>query len=293
VPSRYVGVLVESAAIPTETCYRHPNRSTGRHCTRCNRPACPDCLRQASVGAHCLDCVAETRGPLVERARMRAALAGSQLYATKALVGANVAVYGYEVLTTGSTSGSRAFTADWGLFGPAVDLGGEWWRLVTAGFLHAGLLHLGMNMLALWVLGRIIEPALGPLRFTLLYFAALLGGSMGALIVDPLAVTVGASGAIYGLMGALVAGARHRGAVMESGIGGLLLINLLITFAIPGISIGGHIGGLIAGALVGLVALAPGHERRPAAGIAAALVISTIAFAGGLWAATTWSAPLF
>ena len=279
---------------PTETCYRHPTRDTGRHCTRCDRPACPECLRPASVGAHCVECVAATRAPRAERRRVQSTLAGPSLWATKILIGLNLAVFVLAVVDGAPPNGTGAFHARWGLFGPIIDLDGEWWRLVTSGFLHSGFVHLGLNMAALYFLGRIIEPAIGPIRFSLLYLASLLGGSMGALVVDPVALTVGASGAIYGLMGAVVAGMRaRRVGLFESGIGGLLLVNLLFTFTVPGISIGGHVGGLVAGAAVGAVALAPGGERRPLPGSLAAVAVGGATLAGGMWAAGTWTAPLF
>src|SRR5690606_4282942 len=123
------------------------------------------------------------------------------------------------------------------------------WRVITGAFLHAGLLHLGMNMLLLWLLSQELEPALGKARFLVLYATSLLGGSFGVLVVSPLSPTVGASGAVFGLMGALVVfQLRAHQNPWRSGIGGLVLINLVLTFAVPGISIGGHVGGLLAGA---------------------------------------------
>ena len=153
----------------------------------------------------------------------------------------------------GGGIGGSTLTRDGGLFGPAV-ADGEWWRLVTSGFLHGGLFHLLFNMYALYILGGMLEPAIGRLRFALVYFVSLLGGSLGALLLSPNSLTVGASGAIFGLMGAALVIMRSRGiGVMESGIGIFLGLNLLITFAVPGISIGGHLGGLVAGTLTGLV----------------------------------------
>jgi membrane associated rhomboid family serine protease len=149
--------------------------------------------------------------------------------------------------------GGSSLTRDFGLFGPAV-ANGEVYRLVTSGFLHGGLFHLLFNMYALYILGGLLEPAVGRLRFGLIYFVSLLGGSLGALLLNPNSLTVGASGAIFGLMGAALVIMRSRGiSVMESGIGVFLGLNLLITFAVPGISIGGHLGGLAAGAIAGLV----------------------------------------
>jgi membrane associated rhomboid family serine protease len=146
-----------------------------------------------------------------------------------------------ELLADGSVS--RAAIADH-----------EYWRLITAGFLHAGIFHLAFNMLALWVLGTLLEPAIGRLRFALVYLVSLLAGSFGALLLEPNAPTVGASGAIFGLMGAAFVVMRSRGInPMESGLGMWLVLNLLITFAVPGISIGGHLGGLAGGAVAALL----------------------------------------
>jgi len=131
---------------------------------------------------------------------------------------------------------------------------GEVWRIVTAGFFHAGFFHLFFNMFALYILGGMLEPAIGRFRFGLIYFVSLLAGSFGALVAEPTAPTVGASGAIFGLMGAAVVIMRNRGInPMESGLGFWILLNLLITFTIPNISIGGHIGGLIGGGVAAAV----------------------------------------
>ncbi len=148
------------------------------------------------------------------------------------------------------------------LFGPLV-ADGEWWRIVTAGFLHAGILHLAFNMYFLYFLGQLLEPEIGRLRFGVIYFVSMLGGSLGALVLSPNAVTVGASGAVFGLMGAAILALRARGIdPMQSGLGVTLLLNLGITFVIPNISIGGHIGGLIAGGLVGYFMFEIADRRR-------------------------------
>ena len=150
---------------------------------------------------------------------------------------------------------------------------GEWWRIISAGFLHFGLLHIAMNMLLLWQLGHLLESALGRGRFALLYFASLVGGSFGALLLSPNALTGGASGAVFGLMGAATVALWHRGVnPMQTGIGTTLIINLLITFTIPGISIGGHLGGVIVGAGVGFIMFDPAVNRQ------------------SRW--TTWAAPV-
>jgi membrane associated rhomboid family serine protease len=156
---------------------------------------------------------------------------------------------------------------------------GEWYRLLSAGFIHFGLFRVAMNMLLLYQLGRLLEPAVGSLTFGLVYFASLLGGSAGALVASPDALTGGASGAVFGLMAAGVVGLRQRGVnPMQTGLGLTFVINLLFTLAIPGVSIGGHFGGALAGALCGSVALAPARWRLPAwSANAAAVVVGLLA----------------
>lgn len=155
---------------------------------------------------------------------------------------------------------------------------GEWWRIITAGFLHAGILHLAFNMYFLYFLGTLMEPEIGKLRFAAIYFVSMIGGSLGALALSPNSYTVGASGAVFGLMGAAIIGMRARGIdPMQSGLGMTLLLNLGITFVVPGISIGGHIGGLLAGGIVGWFMFEFAERRRlaltPVIGVCAALAV--------------------
>jgi len=173
------------------------------------------------------------------------------------------------------------------LYGPLV-ADGEWWRIVSSGFLHAGILHLAFNMYFLYFLGNLMEPEIGRLRFAAIYFVSLLGGSFGALLISPNAVTVGASGAVFGLMGAAILAMRARGIdPMQSGLGITLLLNLGITFLIPNISIGGHIGGLVAGGIVGYFMFEIAERRRiamtPVLGacvaLGAALAVGSVAVA--------------
>src|SRR5204863_83694 len=140
----------------------------------------------------------------------------------------------------------------WELFGPAV-ANGDWWRLITSAFLHANLIHIGFNMYFLWFVGSAVEQALGRGRFLLVYFISGLAGSAGALLVDPLQFTVGASGAIFGIMGAALILERQRNYVLGGQAFALIAINLILSFAIANISYGGHIGGLIGGAVRTLV----------------------------------------
>ena len=158
---------------------------------------------------------------------------------------------------------------------------GEWYRLVSCGFVHFGVIHVGFNMLLLYQLGRLIEPVIGPWRFGLLYFASLLGGSLGALLLSPDAATGGASGAVFGLMAASVVGVGQRGInPLRTGLGVTFAINLLFTLAVPGVSVGGHFGGAVVGALVGFLSLAPRSWRVPAwAGVVVPLAASAACFA--------------
>jgi membrane associated rhomboid family serine protease len=193
-----------------------------------------------------------------ERARRWNASAGPVV--TKALVAINVAVFLLTTASSAATGRGPDLSSRLALFGPAVD-NGEWYRIITSGFVHAGLLHLAFNMLLLYRLGEILEPALGRVRFVVVYFGSLVAGSFGVLLLSPHAVTVGASGAVFGLLGAVAVGLRERGvSIWQTGIGTLLVVNLLFTFVVPGISIGGHIGGLIGGAVLGWVLL----RTRPA-----------------------------
>jgi len=267
------------------TCYRHPGRETGVSCSNCDRPICPDCMTPTPVGMRCPECARDKT-----KVRTIQSISGGEPRVTFVLIGLSVVAFlASGRFGMGDGGGSRLFN-DLALFGPFIKTHSEYWRLVTGGFLHANLLHIAFNMYLLYVLGQMLEPALGSVRFTLLYFAALLAGSAGALLASPNAVTVGASGAVFGLMGAAFVHMRARGLDPMAGgvfgsIGGLILINLAISFVIPGISIGGHIGGLVGG---GLVALAYGHAdrvRRPALGYAGAIGIAAASAALGVLAA--------
>ncbi len=152
-------------------------------------------------------------------------------------------------------------TGDGGLLVTEPD---GWYRLVTSGFMHFGIIHLLFNMYFLYVLGPMLEPALGRPRYLLLYGASLLGGSFGVVLLDSQGITAGASGAVFGLLAAATVGLWRRGVnPFTTGIGTTLLLNIFITFAIPGISIGGHLGGAAAGAICGLVMLAPAWRSFP------------------------------
>ena len=255
-------------------CYKHPDREAGVRCRRCERAICPDCMITAPVGFQCRECV--KGAPAVRTMRSLR----PDPYLTWALVAVNVVAFLPSFGTTGRGAdlGVRAFE---------VAVLGEWWRIVSAGFLHFNLLHLGFNMLLLWWLGGMLEPALGRLRYGLLYLVSLLAGSLGALALSPDAYTGGASGAVFGLMAAAFLFQRRRNVdPMQGGLGGLLLVNLLLTFARPGISIGGHLGGLVGGAAVAAVLDATeGDRARRALGMLAVLVLGVLVTLGALWVA--------
>jgi membrane associated rhomboid family serine protease len=240
------------------TCYRHPGRETNVSCSNCGRPICPDCMTSTPVGMRCPECARQ-------RTTVRRAPSGIGAGAapvTVALIVINVLAYLAEMAGGGTNpvEGGGEVLRDFGLFGPAVD-DGEWYRILTGGFLHAGLIHLGFNMFALYFLGYLLEPAIGPWRFIAVYFVSLLGGAFGALVLDPRELTVGASGAVFGLMAASFIVARNRGLdELASQIGFFVIINLIFTFSISNISIGGHIGGLLAGGLAAL-AISAGERR--------------------------------
>jgi len=183
---------------------------------------------------------------------------------TYAIIAINVLVFIAEIATGagGFDATSGTVFRDGALFGPSVGTG-EWYRIVTGGFLHAGFLHIAFNMYFVYFLGTLIEPAIGKVRFAVLYMVALLGGSLGALLFSFNSPTVGASGAAFGLLVAGILLMRSRGVdPMQSGLVMTLVLNLGITFLLPGISIGGHIGGIVAGGIAALLLFEVGERRR-------------------------------
>src|SRR6185503_9533520 len=191
------------------TCYRHPDRETGVSCSSCGRPICPDCMTPTPVGMRCPECASQRTK--VVRGVGEAGLFASAP-ATFILIALNVSAFLAEVAAGGGGLGveGSSLVRDFGLFGPSV-AEGEWYRLVGGGFLHAGVTHILFNMVALYFLGRLLEPAIGTPRFVALYMASLFGGAFGALLLDPNALTLGASGAIFGIFSAAFVIARDRG----------------------------------------------------------------------------------
>jgi membrane associated rhomboid family serine protease len=234
-------------------CYRHPDRETGLSCSVCERPICTECMTTAPVGIRCPEHSGKPQGVqrMTSGAR-RVSFEGTGALVTKSLIGLNVLVFLVNLAQGASLSqnGGELYLRGL-LFGPAV-ADGDWWRLLTAAFLHGSILHLGMNMLVLWWVGAPVEEALGRGRFLALYIVSALAGSAGALIASPNAFTVGASGAIFGILGAAVVFELQGLHVLGGAALSIIVLNLVLTFAVPNISIGGHIGGLIGGALCGL-----------------------------------------
>lgn len=244
-------------------CYRHPDRETYVSCTECGRGICPDCMTFGHVGIRCPDHAGVGGRPSAAPRRSASRrslfqLSGRGPIVTQVLVALNAGIFLLQLMLGGDLNGTGNWIYEKGvLVSSAIDSSGqvvgvaegEWWRLLSAAFLHYGPLHLGMNMLVLWWIGRPLEVALGPLRYVLLYLVSGLAGSAGALIATPTAVTVGASGAIFGILGAAIVLERQQTYVLGGSAITLLVINLAFTFAVPGISIGGHLGGLAGGAL--------------------------------------------
>ncbi len=279
------------------TCYRHSGRETYVRCTRCGKSICPDCMREAAVGFQCPDCVAEgrrTQRPV--RTAFGGSAAGQRGYVTITLIVINVLMLLLSLASAknaGNALGGQGFG---GLLGGATPLmdklavfgigtytrtdptlhgvaAGEYYRLFTAMFMHYGLLHLAMNMWALWILGRTLEAALGPLRFLALYLIAGLGGNVAAYVFQPGALSAGASTALFGLFAALFLVLRRLGRDTSSVIP-IIIINLVFTISVPGISIAGHLGGFVTGGLVGAgLAYAPQKNRTVVQMVVSAAVV--------------------
>ena len=235
------------------------------------------------VGMRCPECARQ-------RTKVRTARTiQGEPRATQVLIAANVLV-AIGVALSGAGLGTDSLATQIGqrgaLFGPAV-ANGDVWRLVTSGFIHAGPIHLAFNMYLLWILGQMLESSLGSGRFAALYLTALLWGSFGALLLTPDAFTVGASGAVFGLMGAAAVELRSRGInPFQTDIGMLIIFNLGLSFVLSGISIGGHIGGLVGGALAGMALGYADRHRNKVLGYVACGVLMLVAVVGSIAAAS-------
>jgi membrane associated rhomboid family serine protease len=250
-------------------------------CSACGRPICPDCMTPTPVGMRCPECAKQRTK--VHTARTMQSEPRVTVGIIIVCVAALLASGSFGI---GASRGGSALFDSFALWGPGIE-DGDYWRLVTGGFLHAGLLHLAFNMYLLWILGQMLEPMLGSGRFAMLYFTALLWGSFGALLLTPDARTVGASGAVFGLMGAAAVELRARGInPFKTDIGVLILFNLALSFLLSGISIGGHIGGLIGGALAGMAIGYADRRRNRALGYVACAGLMVVAVVGGIAASS-------
>ena len=252
---------------PTEpVCAKHTDRITYVVCQRCGAGICPQCMIPAPVGFQCPNCVAQARGHI-------RSLAPSNPQLTLAIV---ALCSGLQVLNTLSIGTSTGFLKEFGLVPVIIAVKGEYFRLLSSVFIHAGVFHIAMNMLMLWILGRTLEPLLGRLRFGALFVLSGLGGAMASYwLNDPMTAAVGASGAIFGLLGALFVLGRERGTNTQE-ITGIIGINLVLGFVIPGVDWHAHLGGLVVGAIAGW-ALIPSRNKAIQVLVPLALVAGLIA----------------
>jgi len=277
-------VSIPSTPQATPTCYRHPDRATYVRCTRCNRPICPECMRDAAVGHQCAECVGEAAKTVRQP---RTAVGGRQYGAkpvvTYTLIAVNVALFFLETV-------SPTLQSELVLRSPAV-ADGDLYRLLTSAFMHYGITHLLFNMYALFVVGPPLEAWLGRLRFTALYVLSALGGSVLVYLLSPLnAATAGASGAVFGLFGASFVVGRRLNLDVRWVIA-LIAINLAFTFVIPllggqNISWQGHIGGLVTGAVVAAAYAYAPRAKRSLIQISATVAILVL-FGSLIWWRTT------
>jgi membrane associated rhomboid family serine protease len=242
----------------------------------------------APVGLRCPDHAGSRRRVAPPRVVRRTSPRVTEAPVTKALIALNIAVYLITAVQgNGINNPNGSLFLKWALFGPAV-ANGDWWRLITAAFLHLGIVHIAFNMFALWVIGRAVEGYLGSARYVLLYLVSGLAGSAGALLLSPNAVTVGASGAIFGVLGAMLIIEWQLTGKLGGQAASLIALNLVLNFAINGtggnISIGGHLGGLVGGILVTLAFAnwGRGHAAYGKVGLVGAAGVVAVAVASVL-----------
>ncbi len=294
-------------------CYLHPSRPALLRCSRCEQPICGDDAIEAPVGYQCPRCAeggqqVRRMVDVVQHAPVTRALVGviAVLFVVTSLQGAVTATFGLRPIVL-TPSGVALLSSLAGWYDPSelARTIGEPWLLLTSGFLHANLMHVGFNGLLLWQLGHLLEPLLGRGRYVALYTAGLFGGSLGVVLVswistvagisgielvgrilggNPLQLTIGASGAVFGLMGAAMVVLRARGVnPWQTTIGTLVALNLVLTFLIPTISVGGHLGGLLAGVVAGRLLMVDREQaasrRNAVFGLALAMVVVSLVLA--------------
>ncbi|AYY11376.1 rhomboid family intramembrane serine protease [Actinobacteria bacterium YIM 96077] len=280
----------DSTSVPT--CYRHADRETYVRCSRCERHICPDCMTTAPVGFQCPECIQQGN----KSVRQARTVLGGKVrehgdLITKTLIGINVAIWLLVlVVQTGPVSDQMrmVYGASWdeiparfalvlGYSPDPVSIGvvdGELYRLLTAAFIHQQVWHIGMNMLALFILGKALEPVLGRWRFITLYLLSALGGSAASLLAaGPYTMSLGASGAVFGLLGALFVVMRQFGRDV-SAVVVILALNVVIGFTVPGIDWRAHLGGLVVGALLALVFARAPRRHRAVWGVAGSVVVA-------------------
>jgi membrane associated rhomboid family serine protease len=274
-----------------KTCYRHPDRVTGLSCSECGRPICTECMTIAPVGIRCPEHSGRAQGvQRMTRGVQRASFEGAGAKVTKLLIGVNVAVYVAELIQGGGVYGVGSTIYEKGVLWAPFIANGDYWRLITAAFLHYGPFHLLLNMLGLYWFGSLLEHRIGSGRFLLLYLVSGLAGSAGALVASPTNPTVGASGAIFGVLGAGFVLEQQRDYVFGGSALGVIVANLVLTVFWPGISIGGHIGGLIGGAasMFALSRFGRGHAvygRPGVLGIAGIVAVGVLSIVVAYWKA--------
>jgi membrane associated rhomboid family serine protease len=239
----------------TMVCYRHPSNETAVTCSSCGRPICTECMVFAAVGIKCPECAGTPTGAKKTAVKARSYTAVStDFIVTKALIGLNVLVFLVQVVQSGSfTQPFSEIFFRGALAAPPIAHDDQWYRLVTCAFLHGSVLHIFFNMLMLWWFGRPLEHLLGRGRFLAIYFISILAGSAGALLINPDTFTVGASGAVFGILGAGLILERHNINVFGGSALIIVILNLALSFTLNSVSIGGHVGGLVGGGLCVLV----------------------------------------
>jgi membrane associated rhomboid family serine protease len=265
----------------TSVCYRHPKNETAVACSNCGRPICTECMVFAAVGIKCPECAGQPAGvkKAKTRARTSAGLATGALV-TKGLIGISVLVYLLQIAQAGNINGRAGEIWFRGSLIGGFVADGEWWRLITSAFIHASPIHLLFNMIMLWWFGSALEGLLGRVRYLGVVLVSILGGAAGALLVTQAnEITVGASGAVFGILGAGVVLERRQIMVFGGGALAVVVLNLMLTFIIPGISIGGHLGGLAGGAAatLALSRFGRGHAAYGRLGVEGAVGLVAVA----------------